>query len=161
MRFDASAFDADSNQVFDVAVRGAERPIDLRRPEIDAHTFAPTKIENANRPRLSPVAAVDRARGLSLSARTWNTITIVHSGPEHLDPDSSDQEVDNRICAAALELAAHRNCCSYRFPAHGRLSQVQWGPVVDVAEKLAIVGGENDRGVGRGQCLGEFVDEGN
>ncbi len=54
----------------------------------------------------------------------------------------------------------YRNCCSYRFPAQGRFSQLQWGPVVDVAKKLAIVGGENDRGVGRGQCLGEFVDEG-
>lgn len=64
------------------------------------------------------------------------------------------------ISAATMKIAGIGIVCSYRFPAQGRFSQLQWGPVVDVAKKLAIVGGENDRGVGRGQCLGEFVDEG-
>ncbi|MGG7104075.1 hypothetical protein [Rhodococcus sp. 24CO] len=62
VRFDASAIDADGNQIFDVAVRGADRPIDLRRPEVNPHTSVrdrpdPSAHDGRQRSPYKPTAA--------------------------------------------------------------------------------------------------------
>lgn len=112
----------------------------MRRLENRSAT-TPPRIEKVNRPKLIPVATAESASGLSSSASTWKTITMVHIPvPKDSTATAANREAivpRSQWPQGTYPVEVH--FAPYQGLAFDHRSQFEARPFVNVTEQLPIV----------------------